>query len=110
MKNINQLINIAENLDWNVTQVEENGFEFQKYSPEGQDFNMYIEGETVEDLVEEIYAYYESYDVSEETSLWIDETGHGKNGAPYHIEDLLNDMKACKEMILELYEVAKDIQ
>ena len=39
------------------------------------------------------------YDVSYETYLWLDNTGHGKNGAPYELEDVLEDIKACEQYI-----------
>lgn len=104
MKDIKKLIKKAEQLDWGVEKVDENGYEFQKYSLEGQDFYMYITGDTAEEITEDIYDFYEGYDVSEETALWIDDMGHGKNGAPYHIEDIVEDMKYCKNMVLELYE------
>ena len=102
-KRIKELIEKAEGLNWTVNNIGENEYEFQKYSPAGQDFNMYITGESDEEIIGNIYKYHENFDISEETSLWIDETGHGTNGAPYHIQDLVDDMTACKEMIMELY-------
>ena len=34
--------------------------------------------------------------------LWLDSDGHGKNGAPYHMRDLLEDMEACETMLEDL--------
>lgn len=33
--------------------------------------------------------------------------GHGKNGAPYHIKDIVSDMEAAEAMIDTLYETLK---
>src|SRR5699024_6177961 len=95
--------NKAESLDWSVTEVENGEYEFQRYSPKGQDFNMYVEGSNSRELINSIYDNYENYDVSYETYLWLDNTGHGKNGAPYDMKDLYEDMESCKQMIRQLY-------
>lgn len=62
------------------------------------------EQELLYDFGTALYEYYQSYDVSYETSLWIDETGHGKNGAPYEIEDIVADMKQVESTIKEFSE------
>lgn len=102
-----KLLAMIEDADFSV-KVYENEFEFGKYSTEGQDFSfsIFIEPEdTLESINFKIREYYEGYDVSEETALWIDDTGHGKNGAPYELEDILDDMKECKSFILELSQI-----
>ena len=40
---------------------------------------------------------YESFDVSEEAYLWLDNSGHGKNGAPYDMKDVYEDIEEAKE-------------
>ena len=52
-----------------------------------------------------ILSYYQDFDVSYETSLWIGSDGHGKNGAPYEIKDIYEDMEECHEFIMELYNI-----
>ena len=42
-----------------------------------------------------------------EAYLWIGTDGHGKNGAPYHIKDIVSDMEAAEAMINTLYETLK---
>lgn len=51
--------------------------------------------------------YYEAYDSDYEAYLWIGTDGHGKNGAPYHIKDIVSDMEAAEAMIDTLYETLK---
>ena len=103
---LEMVIETMEKLGWTV-RVTEDGrvceFELQQYSPAGQDFNVYVEAACLYDLQDELNEKYENYDVSYETYLWLDNTGHGKNGAPYELEDVLEDMKWCKNAILELY-------
>lgn len=98
-----ELIKKIEGLGWTVTKEDDNNYFLKKSSPAGQDFSISIEGEFAEDLIEDIYRAYDDFDVSEETYLWLDDTGHGKKGAPYHMKDLLEDMEACEQMILDLY-------
>lgn len=49
---------------------------------------------------------WEDYDVSEETYIWLDDTGHGRSGAPYDLEDVLADKK---EWEAKLYEMAQSL-
>ena len=110
-KEIKSLLEKAEDLEWNVS-VDNNLITFQKYSPCGQDFSfeitLSIEDEA-EELIDKIENYYESYDVSYETYLWLDNTGHGTNGAPDDMKDVYEDMEACKDNIKELLEALKEI-
>lgn len=102
-KDIRELIEVAEELGWSITEEGENQYLFSKFSPAGQDFNISVDGEDAEELIDNIYEVYTNFDVSEEAYLWLDETGHGTNGAPYDMRDLYNDMEACEQMILDLY-------
>jgi len=100
-----KILNKAENVDWSF-QVHENYVLFSKFSPAGQDFNIEIDldkDDEIADILGKMYGRYDSFDVSEEAYSWLDETGHGANGAPYDMRDLYDDMESCKEMILELY-------
>lgn len=110
MKN-QDLMNVVEKikeLGWNADLDDNNYISLQIYSPAGQDFNITIDTENdVDVFIENIYEYYESFDVSYETYLWLDEYGHGKNGAPYDMRDLYNDMETCEQLILKLYNELK---
>lgn len=46
--------------------------------------------------------YYEDFDPDYEAYLWIGDDGHGRNGAPYHIKDIVSDMEETEEQIYEL--------
>lgn len=39
----------------------------------------------------------------------LDDNGHGRNGAPYRMRDVLEDMEAAEKMIEELLEAVRNI-
>ena len=110
---IEQITTVATSLGWQVTSdtsapnvVE---FEFSQYTPAGQDFDFCAEmkDNDPDTLLKEIEQYYEGYDPDYEAYLGIGTDGHGKNGAPYHIKDIVSDMEAAEGMINTLYETLK---
>lgn len=95
-----QIEKAAEATGWNVTIGKRDkkyggGYtiEFQMYTDFGQDVNETFYVKNLEDIKHEVYERYQNFDPSEEASIWLDDTGHGKNGAPHDMEDVLNDMK-----------------
>lgn len=93
---------------WHVSDYGDNRFFFRKCSPAGQDFGFEVEGDDIEEIADNIYRYYDDFDPSYEAYLWLDETGHGRNGAPYDMKDLYEDMVACEDMILELHDIIEE--
>lgn len=61
-----------------------------------------MKGNDTDSLLQEIEEYYEGFDPDYEACLWI-----GKNGAPYRIKDIVNDMEQAEAMIEKLYETLK---
>ena len=97
---------IEEN--YNITEYD-NVLEFQRYSSVGQDFIFNVDTQDDIDMFcENIYRVYSDFDVDEEVTYWIGEDGHGKNGAPYRIRDIIADMEECEGFILELYYIVSD--
>ena len=79
---------------------------FYKTAPNGLDFNFEVDiGDDIEDFARNIYKTFMDYDVSYETYLWLDNTGHGKNGAPFDLEDVLEDIKACEQYIQDAHTI-----
>lgn len=56
----------------------------------------------IHDITDEIENIEDGYDVSYETYIWLDDTGHGMNGAPYEMEDVLADKKEVKKALKKL--------
>lgn len=108
---MNDFLKLAEDLGWsyNVSDTpNERGevcVELEKYSPQGQDFiaTIWFENENEHNFIKALREYWQDYDPDEEACKWIGEDGHGKNGAPYSIRELLDDMEDCKGMLRELY-------
>lgn len=99
---------IAEGLEWTVTwnanHDETKSVMFSKYSPAGQDFNCEVDYKTLDEIGMKVFDRYKSFDASYEAYVWLDDSGHGANGAPYEMIDVYNDMKACEEMLCKLYQ------
>lgn len=79
-------------------------FVFGKFSPGGRDFSFEVEMKcaNINSLIENVDNYYEDFDVDYETYIWLDQWGHGKNGAPYRLRAVLQDSESIEKMIEEL--------
>lgn len=99
--NEKKFIRIAEKLGWSVSK-DKYTLELSQYTSYGQDFSFSINRN--DDYVKQVYDYYESYDPDEEALLWVDDSGHGKNGAPYRLKDIITDMEEVEAMLVELYD------
>lgn len=93
----------------NDIEIDNDTITFYKTAPKGLDFSFEVDiGCDIEDFLDIIDNYYQNFDVSYETYLWLDNTGHGKNGAPYGMEDVLEDMKACEQYINDIAWIVND--
>ena len=109
MKLSKKLTNAIEEAGFSIEYDDSNVIGFGKYSSAGQDFHFYIDTEeNIGCFLHNILEYYDGFDVSEETYYWLDNTGHGSNGAPYDMRDLYNDMEECQGFIYELYEIVRE--
>lgn len=113
-----KIIAIAEKNGWYV-HIGNNGnndkviFEFSKFTPYGQDFNFQAEMEDgdIQTLIDSISYFLDSFDPDSEAYLWLGQDGHGKRGAPYNMKDIVEDMEAAEDMVLDLcvaYQEAED--
>ena len=97
---IRKVTDIAQEKGWSISVEDENKtsiqFEFQRYTKYGQDFNFNadMQNEDIDTLIAGMKRYYEDFDPDYEAYLWIGDDGHGRNGAPYHIKDIVSDMDA----------------
>jgi len=105
---ISKINKVIENLGWCMTE-DDGEYELEKYSPAGQDFSINISANSLEEFSEKLNERYGTFDCSEEAYLWLDNTGHGKNGAPYDMKYVYEDMEACESMLEELAMAIKEI-
>ena len=113
MLTLEQIENVCDRQGWSLY-VSDRGdgrkdLEFEKYVGE-QDFifSLILNGDDTEGLIDDMEEYIDNFDVDEEASLWIGEDGHGKNGAPYRISDILEEMQMAKDEMQILYEILKE--
>lgn len=83
---------IANDLGWTLI-IEDNDFMFERYTKYGQNIGFMVKADNIKTLYDEVSNYYSNFDVSYETYLWLDERGHGKNGAPHDMSDVYNDIQ-----------------
>lgn len=106
---MNDFLNYANDLGWccytSDKREDEVCVELEKFSPMGQDFiaTLWFENDNEDDFIDKLKDYWQNFDPDEETARWIDDMGHGINGAPYNLQDVLIDMEDCKEMLRDLY-------
>ena len=110
---VNRVTAIVEYDDWSVHNNSENydkvDLYLSKYSNAGQDFGFYVECETgdADEFINAAEGYYNSYDPYEETAMWIGSDGHGKNGAPDDLKDIIADMEECKDNVKDLIDLLR---
>lgn len=96
-----KFIKIAEDLGWSIYQ-DEREIELQKYIGSGQDFSFSVRKGF--DFYRQVEDYYNGFDPDEEALLWVDDSGHGKNGAPYRLMDIITDMEEVEKELEKLYD------
>lgn len=97
------IIGVAEELCFSVTYDDINDFEFEFYSPAGEDCFCSVLANTPEDLWRELEKYANEFDVDEHVKSVM-----GMNGAP-DISVLCEDAKAIQEMLQCLADTVHDI-
>ncbi len=98
----------AERAGWNCKiRKEKDGYYvcFNTDSKFGQDVCFEYNVSTLEQIKDEVLETHMNYDPSEEAMLWVGEDGHGKNGAPDDIRDIITDMEDVESKLEDLYTV-----
>lgn len=93
-----------EQMDFCITSRETNGKLYQieitkslPYNSHEMLFTLQCDKDEPDSVVDAFQKLYDNYDADYETSLWIGEDGHGKNGAPYHIKTILSNMEEIED-------------
>lgn len=92
---------------FNVSSRETNGdlyeIEISKYYNSNEEvFTLQCEKNNPASVIDAVNIIYENYDVDYETYIWLGKDGHGANGAPYHIKDILDDKQLVEDSLYEL--------
>ncbi|MBO5628352.1 MAG: hypothetical protein J5965_04650 [Aeriscardovia sp.] len=105
LKKLEEIL-IKHEIQFDVSEIDKNRYEFRWLNGEA-DMAVYADGNNLEDIAEVLYNEYENFDVDEETALWIGEDGHGKNGAPYHIRDIIQEFERYEQDLDDLWTAIK---
>lgn len=107
---IKKIEKIADELGWMCCGSSDyDDWRFSIGSPEGRDCNIELNADDLDTLKESLQDYVDGYDVSYESYLWLDNTGHGTNGAPYDMRDCYNDMEWFRDKARELADKIKEV-
>lgn len=102
-RRLEYILEKAQSLDYKVEQEDGIVYSLSTSSPFGQDCHVEIDSENDADMfINNLRNYADDFDVSYEAYLWLDETGHGQNGAPYDMRDVYEDMEWWKNAMTEL--------
>jgi hypothetical protein len=93
-----KIIEAAEKLDWTVKEYQDGTAEFSQYSPAGEDFSFTV---NTENAAQEIYEYYDNFDVDDHIEMWVEAKQNGVAGVP-SIRRLVEDAEAISEMLKTL--------
>ena len=97
---------IHSNPDWEVDFSEENSSVTATFGPLfslNKDYSLEIEDvRGFDDLCKKVQESYEDFDPDYETFLLIGPDGHGKNGAPYRIRDILVEHELIESKLSDL--------
>lgn len=100
-----KLIEKAQELGWTVN-VDENCWEFGKYSPAGEDFWFSISNN---DIVHELLEYYEGFDTEDHVMMHMEARRNGVSGVP-SLKVLVADADDIEKMIEELYDALHEVE
>lgn len=91
-------------------------------SPCRQDYNIEVDvvipsdatiSEALNTIAEAIWEEADSTDISYETYIWLDDMGHGRNGAPFDMKECYEDMEWCvnhaKNLTGEIYSTIEEL-
>lgn len=102
---VDALVDKAEELGWKVS-IDEQGWEFQKHSPAGEDFWISLYGE---DVVNDLLEYYEEFDTEDHAMGLMEAKRNGFRGVP-SLKELVEDADAIDSMIEELYDALHEVE
>lgn len=100
---LNFVLGKIQECGFSVEQETESVYWISRFTPKFQDCGASIDTEgDAENFISNIREYAWLFDVSYETYIWLDDTGHGRNGAPYDMIDVYNDMLWWRNSLEEL--------
>ena len=106
---LSRLIDKADELEWHVTKCDDGSYEFEKYSPAGEDFFFSVSADGPEELCREVRRYANEFDTEEHITMWVEAKQSGRSGIP-SIRRLVEDADDIDEMLSELADALEDVE
>ena len=109
MKTIERILDILTKMEYTNScryLEEDNNLCFALYLPDEAEewFEIYIgDQDNWSAIQNHIENFIDDYDVDYETYKWLGPDGHGKNGAPYHIQSLLDHYVKIKQYLEDIF-------
>jgi len=97
----------ADGLDWKVNVYDKTEWEFEKYSPAGEDFIFTITADKPEDVWREVRRYANDFDQDEHIEMWVN-ARHNVAGVP-SIRVLVEDAAEIEKMLDELADALQEV-
>ena len=102
-----KLIYKADGLNWAVNVYDKTEWEFEKYSPAGEDFIFTITADKPEDVWIEVQKYANDFDQDEHIEMWVN-ARHNVAGVP-SIRVLVEDAAEIQKMLDELADALREV-
>lgn len=102
-----KLFDKADSLNWSVNIYAKTEWEFEKYSPAGEDFIFTITADKPEDVWREVRRYANDFDQDEHIEMWVN-ARHNVSGVP-NIRVLVEDAAEIEKMLDELADALKEV-
>lgn len=108
MKNLKTMLLVkADELEWSV-HIDGDYWEFEKYSPAGEDFIFSVTVEDVKNVWREVRQYANDFDTEEHIEMWVEAKKNLVSGIP-SIRRLVEDADAIDEMLDELADALREV-
>ena len=98
-----KVADVCEDLDWMVSTPKENDscWEFEKFSPAGEDFCFTVYAKNLVELKAELQSYYDYFDREDHVFGLLEAKRNGFRGVP-DLDTLVEDSQAIEDMLEEL--------
>ena len=97
----------ADGLNWAVNVYDNTNWEFEKYSPAGEDFFFTVTVEKTEDVWREVQRYAIDFDQDEHIEMWV-KARNSTSGVP-SIRVLVEDAAEIQKMLDELADALREV-
>ena len=98
-----KVVDVCEVLDWSVSTPKENDpyWEFEKFSPAGEDFYFTVYAKNLVELKAELQSYYDYFDREDHVFELLAAKRNGFSGVP-DLDTLVQDSQDIEDMLEEL--------